>query len=44
LPRRSWERRHRGRRLKELGALTILGNISELENWLKKYAGVRLDS
>jgi HAD superfamily phosphatase len=37
LPRRSWERRHRGARLKELGALTILGEISELENWLKKY-------
>jgi HAD superfamily hydrolase (TIGR01548 family) len=44
LPRRSWERRHRGRRLKELGALTILGKISELENWLKKYTGVRLHS
>ena len=44
LPRRSWERRHRGRRLKQLGALTILGKISELENWLKKYAGDRLDS
>jgi HAD superfamily hydrolase (TIGR01548 family) len=39
LPRRSWERRHRGRRLKELGALTILGGISELEGWLEKYAG-----
>ncbi|MGH9747932.1 MAG: HAD family hydrolase [Candidatus Acidiferrales bacterium] len=37
LPRRSPERRHRGTRLKELGALTILGDISELEGWLRKY-------
>jgi HAD superfamily phosphatase len=37
LPRRSWERRHRGARLKELGAMTILGEISELEGWLRKY-------
>ncbi len=37
LPRSSRERRHRGTRLKELGGLTILGDISELENWLKKY-------
>jgi phosphoglycolate phosphatase-like HAD superfamily hydrolase len=36
LPRRSWERRHRGTRLKGLRALTILGEISELEGWLKK--------
>lgn len=37
LPRRSPERRHRGTSLKKLGALTILGEISELEGWLKKY-------
>jgi len=37
LPRRSAERRHRGTRLKELGALTILGEIRELGSWLKKY-------
>ncbi len=37
LPRQSPERRHRGTRLKELGALTILGKINELEAWLKKY-------
>ena len=37
LPRRSWERRHRGARLKELGAMTILGEINELEGWLRKY-------
>ncbi|MGA8143785.1 MAG: HAD-IA family hydrolase [Candidatus Acidiferrales bacterium] len=37
LPRKSPERRHRGTRLKELGALTILGEISELEGWLGKY-------
>ena len=37
LPRKSWERRHRGTQLKELGALTILGKISELEGWLKTY-------
>jgi HAD superfamily phosphatase len=37
LPPRSWERRHRGTRLKELGALTILGDIRALEKWLKKH-------
>ena len=41
LPRRSWERRHRGTRLKELGTLTILGEISELERWLTKYISLR---
>jgi HAD superfamily hydrolase (TIGR01548 family) len=40
LPRRSPERRHRGSRLKELGALTILGEISELEDWLGKYVRI----
>jgi HAD superfamily hydrolase (TIGR01548 family) len=38
LPSKSPERRHRGTRLKELGALTILGEISELESWLRKYS------
>jgi phosphoglycolate phosphatase-like HAD superfamily hydrolase len=37
LPRRSWERRHRGTRLRGLSARTILGEISELEGWLRKY-------
>ncbi|HSY57932.1 MAG TPA: HAD family hydrolase [Terriglobales bacterium] len=37
LPRRSPERRHRGTRLRELGALTILGEVKELEGWLKKH-------
>ncbi len=35
LPRGSEERRQRGNRLRKLGALTILGDISELETWLK---------
>jgi len=35
LPRRSQERRLRGTRLRELGARTILGEISEFESWLK---------
>lgn len=34
LPRRSEERRERGTRLRKLGAMTILGQISELEKWL----------
>jgi HAD superfamily hydrolase (TIGR01548 family) len=36
LPRNSEERRQRGARLKELGALTILGHVNELEAWLKR--------
>jgi HAD superfamily hydrolase (TIGR01548 family) len=36
LPRRSQERRERGARLTQLGALTILGDINELESWLQK--------
>ncbi len=36
LPRRSEERRQRGTRLRELGALTILSDIKELEGWLKR--------
>ena len=36
LPRNSEERRQRAARLKELGALTILGHVSELEAWLKR--------
>lgn len=39
LPRRSAERRHRGTRLKDLGALTILGGVNELEAWLQRYLG-----
>lgn len=39
LQQRSAERRHRGTRLKELGALTILGGVNELEAWLRKYLG-----
>jgi HAD superfamily hydrolase (TIGR01548 family) len=36
LPRNSEERRQRGALLKQLGALTILGHVNELEGWLKK--------
>ena len=36
LPRNSEERRQRGAELKRLGALTILGNVNELEGWLKR--------
>jgi HAD superfamily hydrolase (TIGR01548 family) len=36
LARRSEERRQRGTRLRKLGARTILGEISELENWLAR--------
>ena len=39
LPRRSEERRQRGTRLRELGALTILSDIKELEGWLKRRRG-----
>jgi HAD superfamily hydrolase (TIGR01548 family) len=39
LPPRSAERRHRGTRLKELGALAILGGVNELEAWLRTYIG-----
>jgi HAD superfamily hydrolase (TIGR01548 family) len=37
LPRRSEERRQRGTRLRRLGAITILGEISELMNWLARF-------
>ncbi len=36
LPRRSEERRQRGALLRQLGAMTILSDISELEAWLRK--------
>jgi HAD superfamily hydrolase (TIGR01548 family) len=36
LPRNSEERRQRGAELKRLGALTILGNVNELEGRLKR--------
>jgi FMN phosphatase YigB (HAD superfamily) len=36
LPRDGQERRQRGKQLRELGALTILGHVNELEAWLKK--------
>ena len=36
LPRNSEERRQRGKLLRELGALTILGHVSELEAWLER--------
>jgi len=38
LPRGSEERRQRGAQLRKLGALTVLGNINELETWLKNNA------
>ncbi|HEY4878970.1 MAG TPA: HAD hydrolase-like protein [Candidatus Acidoferrum sp.] len=36
LPRDGEERRQRGATLKRLGALTILGRVNELEDWLQK--------
>jgi len=36
LPRRSEERRQRGTRLRELGALAILSDVKELEVWLRR--------
>lgn len=36
LPRKSEERRQRGAKLKNLGALTILGHVNELEGWLRR--------
>jgi phosphoglycolate phosphatase-like HAD superfamily hydrolase len=36
LPRKSEARRQRGATLKQLGAITILGHINELEAYLKK--------
>ena len=36
LPRNSEERRQRGAKLKQLGALTILGHVNELEAWLRR--------
>jgi HAD superfamily phosphatase len=36
LPRGSMERRQRGPILRKLGAVAILGEITEFENWLKK--------
>ena len=36
LPRRSHERRERGTTLRELGAKTILGDVTELEAWLDR--------
>lgn len=36
LPRRSEERRQRGALLRKLGALTILGDINDLESWLTR--------
>jgi len=36
LPRGSEERRQRGTRLRELGALTILSDVKELEGWFGK--------
>jgi HAD superfamily hydrolase (TIGR01548 family) len=35
LPRKSEERKQRGALLKQLGAITILGDINELEAWVK---------
>ena len=36
LPRKSEERRQRGSRLRKLGAIDLLGDINELEGWLRK--------
>jgi HAD superfamily hydrolase (TIGR01548 family) len=37
LPSRSIERRQRAPRLKELGALAVLGDVNELEPWLRQH-------
>jgi HAD superfamily phosphatase len=37
LPYRSHARRQRARALEDLGARTILGNVSQLEGWLRKH-------
>lgn len=44
LPRRGPERRERSTRLQELGALTILSDVSELEAWLHKRAALPINS
>ncbi len=41
LPRRSEERRQRGALLRKLGALTILGDINDLESWLTRISGLK---
>jgi len=42
LPRRSEERRQRGTRLRELGALAILSDVRELEGWLARRFGRKI--
>ncbi|MGA8406975.1 MAG: HAD family hydrolase [Candidatus Acidiferrales bacterium] len=44
LPKTGHERRERSTRLRELGALTILPDISELEPWLMKFYGAKTTS
>jgi HAD superfamily hydrolase (TIGR01548 family) len=41
LPRRSEERRQRGALLRKLGALTILGDINDLESWLTRISRLK---
>ena len=42
LPRRSEERRQRGTRLRELGALAILSDVKELEGWIRRRVGRKI--
>jgi HAD superfamily hydrolase (TIGR01548 family) len=42
LPSRSEERRQRGTRLSELGALAILSDVKELEGWLSRRVGRKI--
>ena len=42
LPRRSEERRQRGTRLRELGALAILSDVKELEGWISRRFGGKI--
>lgn len=41
LARRSEERRQRGARLRKLDALTILGDINDLESWLRRISRIK---
>jgi HAD superfamily hydrolase (TIGR01548 family) len=42
LPRGSEERRQRGTRLRELGALAILSDVKELEGWISRRVGRKI--
>jgi len=44
LPRTGHERRHRAKRLKELGALAIIHDVNEIEKWVRKSQTTRRKS